>query len=300
MGDVHMPEAELRAFLRVFLPEERVEPALDSIALMGLEIEATDPLELFVLAHMEVEPDPRVTLESEAVVLVEEVGLDAVDVSAILGIEETAVIDAVDRAWADHDGADHDGADHDDPDPEPDPDPDPESGSESDPESAPEADPESESLDAGPLDRTVELPGVPLEAPEPPAPAPDEDRAAAGPPPVLVAPRRRPWGAIIGTVAAVGAIGGLGLVATSDAGQQILAMQGIDPFVFVAVIVGLVFGGMAFVRAGSSPPPLDQPKGHDTGTEGPDIDAATDEEPDAGTAGETDDVTATPTVSPTK
>ena len=113
MGDVHMPEAELRAFLRVFLPEERVEPALDSIALMGLEIEATDPLELFVLAHMEVEPDPRVTLESEAVVLVEEVGLDAVDVSAILGIEESAVIDAVDRAWADHDEPAQDGADHD-------------------------------------------------------------------------------------------------------------------------------------------------------------------------------------------
>lgn len=275
MGDVHMPEAELRAFLRVFLPEERVEPALDSIALMGLEIEATDPLELFVLAHMEVEPDPRVTLESEAVVLVEEVGLDAVDVSAILGIEESAVIDAVDRAWADHDEPAQDGADHDEPEPEPEPE---------------------VVLDAGPLDRTVELPGVPLQAPESLAPAPDGDRPAAVPPPVLVAPRRRPWAAIIGTVAAVVTIGGLGLVATSDAGQQILAMQGIDPFVFVAVIVGLVFGGMAFVRAGSSPPPVDQPKAHDAGTEGPDSDHDTDEH----TAGETDDVRATPTGSPTK
>jgi hypothetical protein len=111
-----------------------------------------------------------------------------------------------------------------------------------------------------------------------------------------VAPRRRPWAAIIGTVAAVVTIGGLGLVATSDAGQQILAMQGIDPFVFVAVIVGLVFGGMAFVRAGSSPPPVDQPKAHDAGREGPDTDHDTDEH----TAEETDDVTATPTGSPTK
>ncbi len=283
MGDVHMPEAELRAFLRVFLPEERVEPALDSIALMGLEIEATDPLELFVLAHMEVEPDPRVTLESEAVVLVEEVGLDAVDVSAILGIEESAVIDAVDRAWADHDEPAQDGADHDELEPES--------------ESEPESEPEPEVVrDAGPLDRTVELPGVPLQAPESLAPAPDGDRPAAEPPPVLVAPRRRPWAAIIGTVAAVVTIGGLGLVATSDAGQQILAMQGIDPFVFVAVIVGLVFGGMAFVRAGSSPPPVDQPKAHDPGTESSDTDHDTDEH----TAGETDDVTATPTGSPTK
>ena len=256
MGGVHMPEAELRAFLRVFLPEERVEPALDSIALMGLEIEATDPLELFVLAHMEVEPDPRVTLESEAVVLVEEVGLDAIDVSAILGIEESAVIEAVDRAWADHG----------DPEVEPVTDAEPVTEVENEGDLEPES-----------MDRTVELPGLPLQAAESSASATDIEAVEGDAPPVLVAPRRRPWGAIIGTVAAVVTIGGLGLVATSEAGQQILAMQGIDPFVFVAIIFGLVFGGIAFVRAGSTPPPVDQPVGPDA--EGPDTAGARDEVP---------------------
>ncbi|WP_157965588.1 hypothetical protein [Euzebya rosea] len=277
---MHMPEAELRAFLRVFLPEERVEPALDSIALMGLEIEATDPLELFVLAHMEVEPDPRVTLESEAVVLVEEVGLDAVDVSAILGIEESAVIEAVDRAWADH-GNPEASVDADaevvpdaapDVDVEPEVDAAPEVDVEPEVDAAPEVDVEPESMD-----RTVELPGLPLQTVESSASAPDIEAVEGDAPPVLVAPRRRPWGAIIGTVAAVVTIGGLGLVATSEAGQQILAMQGIDPFVFVAVIFGLVFGGIAFVRAGSTPPPVDQPVGPDP--DGSDTAAARDEVP---------------------
>lgn len=251
-----MPESDLRAFLRVFMSEERIEASLDSIALMGLEIEATDPLELFVLAHMEVDEDPRVTIEAEAVVLMEEVGLDVDQVAAILGMEADAVTQAVEAAWADS-GDPH-------PDPQPDPDPDPPADPQ-DVHSVPDAEPSAQipEEEGSPQEGAQDVHLVPDA--EPSAQVPEEEGSPeegaepepeADPPAVAVVPRR-PVGLMVGGVVVLVAIVALAIPVFSPEGRLRVQAQGMDPVLALAVLALLLLGGWSFLRA-SAPDTVDE------------------------------------------
>ena len=282
MGAVHMPEEELRAFLRVFVPQEQIEAALDTVALLGLEAEVTQPLELFAIAHLEVARDPRVTREAEAVVLVEEAGLSAAEVGVVLGMAVPEVETAVAAAWEGLAEAERPaGSDR------------PaecSGGAELEQEPAGEAghgghagdpgdDPSSADLaepaDDMPVEADDDMPveaddDVPVEAagrqagePTPgagqtaPAGVAEGDRAADPSAaavieaPAVVVARRSPLRWLVGAGAAVLVIAVLTVAAFSSAGQQRLRLLGLDPLVLIGLMMLLIVGGLALARAGS-------------------------------------------------
>ena len=262
-----MPEEELRAFLRVFVPQEQIEAALDTVALLGLEAEVTEPLELFAIAHLEVARDPRVTRELEAVVLVEEAGLTEADAAVVLGMSEEEVQAVVAAAWEGLAPA----AEPEVPEPEVPSD----GGGTPDAVSSPQ--PTSSGADpteaAPPVGETAELvampvPGDDADRPASGAPveasgAPVEVEASGAPvvveaPPVRVA-RRSPLRWLLGAGAAIVLIAVLGIAAFSAAGQQRLRLLGLDPLVLVGLMMLLIVGGLALARAGSEEGFTDQP-----------------------------------------
>lgn len=97
---MHVPERQLRDYLRVFLPERDLEDELDAIAATALDEDVTDPLDLFRIAHRRLTADPRITPRMEAVVLVEEAGLPVADTAHVLGLSATEVTRAVQEAWS--------------------------------------------------------------------------------------------------------------------------------------------------------------------------------------------------------
>jgi hypothetical protein len=214
---VHFPEEQLTTYLRVFNPEERIDALLDEVAQAAIDSDVQDPVELYSLAHWLMEPDERRTDELEAVVLVEEVGLDVGEVAIVLDIDRAMVQAAVARAWAEV------------------------------ATNYPRSDPEGAAV------AVEEQVAVPVQA----APV---DRAAGerarqvgtrrrdeveGSAPAAEPPTRRSVGlpdraVLLPAVLAI-ALVVLAVAAFSDAGQQRLAAQGLNPFATIGALV-LLFG----------------------------------------------------------
>lgn len=210
---MHFPEEQLTTYLRVFMPEDRIDDVLDQIAQAAIECAVDDEMELYALAHWLMDADDRRTHDVEAAVLVEEVGLAPAEVAFILDLEVADVEAAVATGWAE-------------------------------------------------LDQPMPEPGEPEPEPEPAAFEP-----AMAAPPVTTAPaaRRTPRRAMPLVVGGI-VVGGLVVLAVamfSAAGQARLNAAGLDPVVTFLVVVLLIGGGTALVRAGAAPPrpadPSDEP-----------------------------------------
>ena len=96
---MHFPEQQLTTYLRVFLPDARIDGMLDEIAQAAIESDVADTITFFSLAHWLMDADDRRTPAMEAVVLVEEVGLSDADVAVILDQDVVEVERAVAQAW---------------------------------------------------------------------------------------------------------------------------------------------------------------------------------------------------------
>ncbi len=219
MGGVRFPEEQLKTYLRVFMPEDRIEGVLDEVAQAAVESDVTDEIELYSLTHWLMDADDRRTDDAEAVVLVEEVGLPRRDVAIILDLQVQDVDRAVARAWAEL--------------------------------ATPSEEPGATILP--PADRSivrdhVEDPVVgPLVDPDP------EPKPAApmpSPPPTGPSFTMRRLGAVL----AVAAFVTLGVAVFSSAGQQRLAVQGFSPVFAVLIVVGPIVAGALLLRATGSKP----------------------------------------------
>ncbi len=115
MGAVRFPEEQLTTYLRVFIPDGRIGDVLDQVAQAAVESDVQDEIELYALTHWLMDTDERRTPEVEAVVLVEEVGLDPHDVAIILDLQVEEVDAAVRAAWAEVTGAEPSTSGTDDP-----------------------------------------------------------------------------------------------------------------------------------------------------------------------------------------
>lgn len=215
----HVPERELRDYLRVFLPDGDLEPALDRVALAALDVDAEvrGPLDLFRIAHGQLIEDRRITPAMEAAVLVEESGLSVEDTADVLGLSSAEVEAAVQAAWHDVAGP------------------------------APEAEddgPAAErSVDAAArvADTTRHHDGARAAGAIDAARARQERRAFRSWFPALV---------LVGLLVTVAA---LAVPATSSGGRALLARQGIDPRVYIPVVVLLLVGGGALVLSARTP-----------------------------------------------
>lgn len=226
-----MPEAELRAYLRIFIPEDRIEHVLDQVALGGLEIDAREEWQLFELAHREVARDKRVTVELEAAVLLEEVGLSSEDVDKILSLDVPPP--DTDSSTSEPEVA------------EPEPEPAGPDVAEPEPAEPEQMEPEPEQADV-----------LPDERPQ------DGDTKGAGvqeaSPAVRVHPSS-PWRLITVAIVLTVLVVFLTVAVFTDAGQERLARMGLPPQVWIGVMVGLMAGGLAFLAAETAMGPRDTP-----------------------------------------
>lgn len=245
---MHMPEAELRAYLRIFIPEDRIEHVLDQVALGGLEIDAREEWQLFELAHREVARDKRVTVELEAAVLLEEVGLSSEDVDKILSLDVPPP--DTDSSTSEPEVAEPEPVE---PEPEPagpevaEPEPEPAGPDVAEPEPA-----EPEQMEPEPEQADV----LPDERPQ------DGDTKGAGvqeaSPAVRVHPSS-PWRLITVAIVLTVLVVFLTVAVFTDAGQERLARMGLPPQVWIGVMVGLMAGGLAFLAAETAMGPRDTP-----------------------------------------
>lgn len=222
MGGVHFPEDALRSYVRVFCPESAVEETLDAIARAALDAEVADVAGCYALAHQTVSAG-RVSVETSAVVLVAEAGVDRTLVARALGLTPGQVDQAVADAWQATVPAPH-------------------------PPAEPESPPPPGDQPPPPADITA-----PAEPPVDTAAEPPVDTAAE--PPADRVPRRRRLrgaGTALLLAALASAVVWLAVLAFSDLGSARLQRRGIDPAVAVAAVVVLLGVGVALDRIGAA------------------------------------------------
>lgn len=261
---MHVPERQLRDYLRVFLPERDLEDELDAIAATALDEDVTDPLDLFRIAHRRLTADPRITPRMEAVVLVEEAGLPVADTAHVLGLSATEVTRAVQEAWSSVLGtpapavsAPEEPAPED---PHPDPAP-PGAGTDDSPPEPPADEPPADEPPADEAPADPPTPGVEQADDPAPAPAPRRGRALA-------------IGAALVLVTAFVVV-----VATSGRRAE-LTQQGLDPLAVLPVALLLILAGAGLLlltgRRDRDRTPPEEPPSTPPATSPPQDEAAAD------------------------